>query len=248
MSSKVFISGSIVITKLSSDVLESIDKITANGLHIIVGDADGIDTMVQKYCADKRYFSVTVYSIFPVPRFLASNAFETKYINVDEEIKKERERQQEKDKVMTIDSDYSLIIWDGFSKGSYANILRALENNKKAKVYLNDRFLSSEKITKQEIEYIYRTNNGYTASEVVEFLKESFCNFFTKTQDLNKYLIQKSILTKDGGVYVPSKAHEELFFIDRYKGKVTGIRFKNEFIDWIELMIKKPNNMQASLF
>ena len=248
MSAKVFISGSIAISNLSDDVRESIDKIIANKLQIIIGDADGIDTMVQKYCVEKNYVNVMVYSIFLMPRFVANDLFETKRVFVGEEIKKERERQQEKDKAMTIDSDYSLIIWDGKSKGSYSNIIRALENGKKVKVYLNERFLEPEKTTKEEIDFVYRANNGYTASEVVNFLKESFCDFFTKTQDLNKYLLQKSILTKDNGVYVPSKGYEDLFFIDKYRGKITGIRFKNEFIEWIESMLKKPTGIQARLF
>jgi hypothetical protein len=248
MSAKVFISGSIAIGKLSDDVKKSIDKIIANNLQILVGDADGIDTMVQKYCVEKNYSNITVYSIFPMPRYRASESFEMKRVFVSEEIKKERERQQEKDKAMTMDSDYSLIIWDGKSKGSYANIIRALQNDKKVKVNLNDTFLEPEKTTKEEIDFLYRANNGYTASEVVDFLKESFCDFFTKTQDLNKYLVQKAILTKDNGVYIPSQGYEDLFFIDKYRGKITGIRFKNEFIDWIESILKKPSGVQASLF
>jgi hypothetical protein len=248
MNSKVFISGSIAITKLSNDVKESIDKIIANQFEILVGDADGIDKLVQNYCLDMNYFNITVYSITSIPRYKASNHFQMKKVFVGEDIKKERERQQEKDKAMTEESDYSLIIWDGKSKGSYANIVRALENGKKVKVYLDERFLEPEKTTKEEIDFVYRANNGYTASEVVEFLKESFCDFFTKTQDLNKYLLQKAILTKDNGVYIPNKEYEELFFVDKYRGKITGIRFKNEFIDWIESMLKKPNGVQASLF
>lgn len=227
----------------------SIDKIIANQFEILVGDADGIDKLVQNYCLGMNYFNITVYSVTSIPRYKASDRFEMKKVSVGEDIKKERERQQEKDKMMTVDSDYSLIIWDGKSKGSYANILRAMDNNnKKVKVYLNDKFLEADKTTREEIEFVYRANNGYTASEVVDFLKESFCDFFTKTQDLNKYLVQKSIVIKDNGVYIPNKEYEELFFVDKYRGKITGIRFKNEFIDWIESMLKKPSGVQASLF
>jgi len=246
--SQVFISGSIAITQLSNDVKESIDKIITNQLEILVGDADGIDKLVQNYCLEKNYFNITVYSITSIPRYKASDRFQMKKVFVSEDIKKERERQQEKDKMMTVDSDYSLVIWDGKSKGSYANILQAMDNNKKVKVYLNDKFLDADKTTREEVEFVYRANNGYTASEVVEFLKESFCDFFTKTHDLNKYLLQKAILTKDNGVYIPNKEYEELFFVDKYRGKITGIRFKNEFIDWIESILKKPSGVQASLF
>jgi hypothetical protein len=248
MSLKVFISGSIAIGKLSNDVKESMDKIINNKLEVLVGDADGIDKLVQDYCLTMNYFNVTVYSITSIPRYRASEHFQTRKVFANKEIKKERERQQEKDKMMTLDSDYSFIIWDGKSKGSYANILRAIKNNKKVKVYLVDKFVNPDKTTKEDIEFIFRENNGYTASEVVEFLKESFCDFFTKTQDLNKFLLSKSILVKDNGVYIPNKEYEQLFFIDRYRGKITGIRFKNEFIDWIESMLKKPSGVQASLF
>ena len=36
---------------------------------------------------------------------------------------------------MTFESNYSFVIWDGKSKGSFNNILRAFENNKKLKIY-----------------------------------------------------------------------------------------------------------------
>lgn len=246
--SRVFISGSISIKSLPIQVKESIQKIILNNLTILIGDADGIDALVQNYCVEQNYHNVTVYSIFPFPRYIASDKFKKTHINISTEIKKERERQQEKDKAMTTNSDYSFVIWDSKSKGSYANILRAMDNHKKVKVYLNDKFLEADKTTKEEIEFVYRANNGYTASEVVDFLKESFCDFFTKTQDLNKYLVQKSIVIKDNGVYIPNKDYEELFFVDKYRGKITGIRFKNEFINWIESMLKKPSGVQTGLF
>lgn len=248
MSKKVFISGSISLGSLSEEIKTSINKIIYNGFEIFVGDADGIDALVQKYCLSKHYFNVTVYSISSYPRFIASDEFRSKKVDVSEEIKKERERQQEKDKMMTIQSDYSLVIWNGKSKGSYANILRAFDSGKQVKVYLNDRFLTPEETTRNEIDFIYRTNNGYTASEVVSFLRQGVCDLFSRTQDLNKYLLQNSVVTKENGVYIPKKEYEELFFVNRYKGKVTGIRFKNEFIDWIETTLKKPSGVQESLF
>lgn len=62
--SKVFISGSISIKKLPACVEDSIKKIIDAKLEILVGDADGIDTMVQNYCKKLNYNAVTVYSIY----------------------------------------------------------------------------------------------------------------------------------------------------------------------------------------
>ena len=94
---------------------------------------------------------------------------------------------------MSNDSDFSFVIWDGKSKGSFANILRAIDSNKFAKVYyiFEERFLEQTKINNNEIEFIYRTHNGYTASEVVEYLQNQGIEKFKKTQDLNKYLLKK---------------------------------------------------------
>jgi len=250
MKNTVFISGSISIKKLPKEVINSIEKIIENKIHILVGDADGIDTLIQKFCLSKNYTNLTVYSISAMARYKASDEFNFKHIFPDVSIKRERERQQEKDKAMTLDSEFTFVIWDGKSKGSYANLLRALEKNKKVKIYnnINKRFLEKSKINKTEIEYIYRENNGYTASEVVQYLKNEVIDIFQRTQDLNKYLVENSILKKDKNIYIPINGHEELFIIDKYRGKTKGVKFKNEFISWIENNLNQSKYTQASLF
>jgi hypothetical protein len=238
--SKVFISGSISIKKLPICVEESIKKIIDSKLKILVGDADGIDTMVQNHCKKLNYNFVTVYSIYKSPRYKVEG-FCNKYIVAQSDSKKERELQQEKDKAMTLDSEYSFIIWDGKSKGSYHNILRAIDNEKKIKLYLSNenKFLESIKITKNEIEYLYRKNNGYAASEIVEYLKKEGEEFFQNTRLFNKFLLDNNVIKKEESVYIPMPDYEYLFFIDKYRGKIKGIRFRNEFINWIEAWIEK---------
>ena len=53
--SKVFISGSIAIKKLPLEVIGSIKKIIDNNFEILVGDADGIDKLIQDYCLSENY-------------------------------------------------------------------------------------------------------------------------------------------------------------------------------------------------
>jgi len=251
MKNKVFISGSISIKKLPQEVIDSIEKIIENNIRILVGDADGIDSLIQNFCLSKNYTNLTVYSISAIPRYKASNEFDFKHIFPDVEIKKERARQQEKDKAMTLESEFSFVVWDTKSKGSYVNIIRALENNKKIKIYnnVNKSFFEQSKINKTEIEFIYRENNGYTASEVVQYLKDEVIEIFQKTQDLNKYLMQKLVIQKNDKIYMPTNKYENLFIIDKYHGKIKGIKFKNEFISWIEKHIKEDRKLQqASLF
>ena len=71
---------------------------------------------------------------------------------------------------------------------------------------------------------------------------------FQRTQDLNKYLIEQSIIKKDQNIYTPTNGHEKLFIIDKYRGKVKGIKFKNEFISWIEENLNKSKYTQTGLF
>jgi len=240
----VFISGSISIKTLPQEVKNSIHKVVDNQMKILVGDANGIDTLVQEYCLLLNYYNVTVYTISSIPRYRASDKFNLNIVSVPSGIKSVRERQQSKDKAMTNDCQYSFIIWDGKSKGSYANILRSFEQDKKIKLYAENKFLEQREINHENIEAIYRKNSGYTAFEVVQNLK----NIFNRTQDLNRYLVQNSIIKKDNNVYQPMSQYEELFIIDRYRGRVKGIKFRSEFLGWIEGSFKSDKRVQGGLF
>jgi hypothetical protein len=244
----VFISGSISIKMLPQEVKESIHKIVDNQMPILVGDANGIDSLVQDYCFSLNYFNVIVYSISSQPRYRASNNFSLKTISVPSTISGGRERQQQKDKAMTNDSQYSFVIWDGKSKGSYANINRAFEQDKKIKLYAQDRFLEQSEINSEHIESIYRESNGYTAFEVVEYLKNGMDSIFHRTQDLNRWLVQNSIIKKDNNIYHPMSNYKDLFIVDRYRGRVKGIKFRHEFFGWIEGNLKSDGMVQGGLF
>ena len=178
--SKVFISGSISIKQIPKNVIQSLQSIQKNGLEVLVGDADGIDKEIQDYFKKSNYENICVYSIYSPPRNLSSPIFRKKIIKVTEDIKKERERQTLKDKAMTEDSDYSLVVWDGRSKGSHKNILRALDLKKKVKIYLTykNQFIEQKKVNKNEIDFIYYENNGFSAKEVVDYLTSEGKEYF----------------------------------------------------------------------
>lgn len=246
--SKVFISGSISIKQIPKSVIESLENIQKSGLEVLVGDADGIDKKIQDYFKKNAYENICVYSIYTPPRNLSSSIFRKKLVRVTEDIKKERERQTFKDKAMTEDSDYSLVIWDGRSKGSYKNILRSLELEKKVKVYLTytNQFIEQKKVNKNEIDFIFHENNGFSAKEIVDYLNNEGKEYFKNTRALNKYLLDNKIIEKSEDIYTPLK-NKNLFIIENYRGKVSGLRFKNEFIDWIESTMNKPA-LQDGLF
>lgn len=240
--SSVFISGSIAIKRIPSCVESSLIKIIQQNIRVLVGDADGMDSLIQRFCKKNNYQNVTVYSIYSPARYNAAG-YDDKLIQVDPEIKREREKQRAKDAAMTKDSDYNLIVWDGKSKGSYYNILRALKLNKKMKVYLHqeDRFLTPGELTTSEIEYIYRKSNGYEAKEVVEYLREKGIEYFDNTRAFNKHLLDKGVINRTNGIYEPSEKYDHLIQTEKYNGKVKGIKFTLEFLDWIEESLKEKN-------
>ena len=108
--------------------------------------------------------------------------------------------------------------------------------------------MEQSEINSENIKSIYRESNGYTAFEVVEYLKKGMDNIFHRTQDLNRWLVQNSIIKKDNNIYQPMSSYENLFIVDRYRGQVKGIKFRHEFLGWIEGNLKSDRIVQGGLF
>ncbi len=131
---KVFIGGSISIKYLDYAVKDELDKYMNNELEILVGDAYGIDSLVQSYCKD--YELVTVYASNGRAR---SNIGKWNVRAIEANGCYGREFYEQKDKAMTADCDFGFMIWDGTSKGTLANIKRLIECGKGVNVYLSEK-------------------------------------------------------------------------------------------------------------
>ena len=116
----VLISGSRSIKVLPDDAIVSIDRIIALGFHIILGDANGIDNLVQKYLAYRKYRKVTVYYASFNGSGKPRNNHNFSAISVPGNY-------SERDKAMCLLADYGLAIWDGRSRGTKANIDQVLK-------------------------------------------------------------------------------------------------------------------------
>lgn len=111
---KVVISGSRSIRCLPDEAKQRIDAIVSLGAKVLVGDAPGVDCLVQEYLVSQGYGDVLVYHAYAKPRnnvgnFKTVGSFDSYAI---------------RDAAMCIVADYGLCIWDGKSKGSQANIER----------------------------------------------------------------------------------------------------------------------------
>ncbi|WP_309498791.1 hypothetical protein [Sulfurovum sp.] len=232
----VFISGSISIKRLPHEVIKSFDKIIVQNIPVYVGDANGIDVLTQDYFASKNYTNLKVCTIYETPRNQASRLFEIKQVNHDVSIVSEREKQTAKDVYMTQHSDYSFVIWDGKSKGSYANITRAMESQKKLKVYYlqENRCLSISELESKNIEMLYKSNIGYTASEIVNKIKSS--NLYigiSKVSELKEWLVSHRVFKVNQTKVEINKEYKNYFIVENYRGKET-VKYKYDVIDLLK--------------
>lgn len=131
----VFIAGSISINHLHKNVQERIGKIVCSGLDVVVGDADGADTSIQKCLRDYKAVKVTVYCTGNVPR---NNVADWPVHNVYSKAKAgSRAYFTAKDLEMARKSDYGLMIWDCKSTGTLSNVIELLREKKKSVVFVN---------------------------------------------------------------------------------------------------------------
>jgi len=133
---KVFISGSIKIKEIPLCAIEKIESIINKKFDVIIGDAKGVDLLVQKYLHKKLYENVTVYYAGDEIRNNYGN-WKTKQV-LSKSNEKGRDLYTLKDIEMANDADYGLMIWDGESKGTLANIKEMQTKNKRFFVIMKD--------------------------------------------------------------------------------------------------------------
>jgi len=118
----VFISGSIAIRHLSGAVTGRIEAIFDRGLPVLIGDARGADTAVQRLLFERGAANVTVFTADGFPR---NNVGEWQVRTVPGEGRSGTAAYHAgKDRAMAAQADTGLVVWDGRSRGSLANIHR----------------------------------------------------------------------------------------------------------------------------
>jgi hypothetical protein len=131
---KVFIGGSQSIRKLPASVAARIDNIVGGGFTVLIGDARGADTCVQKYLAEKAYANALVFCTGAC----RNNAGGWKTIVISANAgERSFDFYALKDREMASEADYGLMVWDGKSKGTLNNVLNLLDENKSALVFFS---------------------------------------------------------------------------------------------------------------
>jgi hypothetical protein len=116
MKKVVMISGSRYITDISP-ALSTIDKIMQLKLLIILGDAPGVDKLVQEYLRSQNYPDVKVYFALWSGNGKPRNVTGFETVGVSGSY-------VDRDKMMCSICHYGLALWDGVSRGTRDNIDR----------------------------------------------------------------------------------------------------------------------------
>ena len=130
---KIFIAGPRAINDLDNNIEKKLNNICEKEYDVIVGDADGIDSSVQKFLNRKKYKNVTIYASKGVARNNYGN-WEVKNIPVDKKVTG-FEFYATKDLSMAKNADVGMMIWDGESRGTFNNIINLLKLEKVVILY-----------------------------------------------------------------------------------------------------------------
>jgi hypothetical protein len=131
---KIFISGSLSINELKDDIINYINILLSNDYGVIIGDAKGVDRLVQKYLS-KFETRTTIFCSGQQPRNNIGDwpvqLITTTYA------KGSRAFFTAKDIRMAEVADIGLMIWDTKSTGTLSNVIELLSRKKKSVVFVN---------------------------------------------------------------------------------------------------------------
>ncbi len=133
----VFLSGSRKISRINDAIRQRINNIVEKDFAIIIGDANGADKAMQAYLASIDYPHVTVFCVGSHCRNNVGD-WKSEMISASSNVTG-REFYALKDKEMAHRADFGLVLWDGKSSGSIANVLEMLKFGKKAELRLSNR-------------------------------------------------------------------------------------------------------------
>ena len=135
---KVFIAGPRAIKNLDENINNKLENICKEEHEILIGDADGIDSCVQKFLNGENYRNVRVYASKGKVRNNYGN-WNVQNVYVEDGITG-FEFYAKKDLAMAQNADIGFMIWNGKSKGTFTNMVNLLNLGKKVVMYYNNKF------------------------------------------------------------------------------------------------------------
>ena len=121
------------MSRLSAGVRQRLDRVIKKDLAVLIGDANGVDKLVQQYFQECNYNQVEVFYMEGVCRNNLGG-WPTRPISALNS-RRDFSYYSTKDKAMADEASVGFMIWDGKSIGTLTNVFRLISQNKKVVVY-----------------------------------------------------------------------------------------------------------------
>jgi hypothetical protein len=130
---QVFVGGSRCVTSLGPEVRRELDAIIRDGDNLLIGDANGADKAVQRYLHAHRYARAQVFCIKGTCRNNLGG-WPVRSV-VPPHRRKDFAYYAAKDQAMAEKAAWGLMLWDGKSLGTLANVFRLVAQAKRVLVF-----------------------------------------------------------------------------------------------------------------
>lgn len=130
----IMLGGSRNIESLPVEVIHAIDEAIQSGHWFLTGDAHGADLAFQMYLSSTNYPRVVVFSSLPEPR---NNVGHWDFRFIDSGIKSRGSAMHTvKDRHMVQLADQGLMVWNGESPGTLANVFDFIDADKSCAIWM----------------------------------------------------------------------------------------------------------------
>lgn len=130
-----FVGGSRRLSRLNDAIRQRLALIVQRRLWVYVGDANGADKALQQFFASHKYDRVVVYHVGHRHRNNVGH-WQTRPVDPPAGARG-FEYYAAKDIQMASDASYGLMLWDGVSRGTLANIRGLVTQGKPVAVYVS---------------------------------------------------------------------------------------------------------------
>lgn len=130
---KIFIAGPRAIKELDENIIIKLKNICEKNYDVLVGDADGIDSGIQKFLSQREYKNVIVFASKGIARNNYGD-WKIENVQVDNNITG-FDFYAQKDLEMARNADIGFMIWNGKSKGTFNNMINLLNLEKEVILY-----------------------------------------------------------------------------------------------------------------
>ncbi|HEX6039902.1 hypothetical protein [Longimicrobium sp.] len=134
---RVFLGGSRKMSRLNEPIRARLAEIVRRRMQILVGDANGADRAMQQQLAEWRYPHVEVYFVGSAPRN-NEGAWPAHRIPTPPGVRG-FDFYSVKDRAMADAAECGIMLWDGESRGTLANVENLANAGKPVTVYVGPR-------------------------------------------------------------------------------------------------------------